>query len=189
MDDPVIQTDSAENCGPVTVSISRKIIAGRESAYEQWVRGITAQALTFPGHMGVNVLRPSPGSREYVTKFRFDNYDHMTAWEESPLRAEWLHKLEDIVESQAEAIRGTGLEFWFSLPELPARHPSPHKMAIVLLVVVFSMLSILNFVFAPVVEGWPAELRLLFLVTVQVILMTYLIMPRVTKFLQGWLYS
>ena len=137
--------------GPVTTSISRKVIPGREADYEAWVQGITAQALTFSGHMGVNVIRPTPPSSEYVSIFRFDTYTHSRDWEESAIRAEWLARLEGITEGEDLVEKGTGLEFWFSLPELPAAHPSPHKMALVLL-------------------------------------MTYLVMPRVTRLLKSWLY-
>lgn len=173
---------------PVTVSISRRVLPGKESEYVEWVRGITAQALTFPGHMGVNVLRPSPGSRDYITMFRFDTPEHVHAWEQSSERAGWLARLDGIVESQSETVRGTGLEFWFSLPELPAKHASPHKMVLVLFVVVYSMLTLLNWLLAPLLEGWPAALRLAAIVSTQVVLMTYLVMPRVTKLLQGWLF-
>lgn len=175
--------------GPVTISIARKVAPGRESDYEEWLRGITADALNFPGHMGVNVIRPTAQSREYVCIFRYDTYDHLRAWEESPVRARWLDQLEGIVEGEEEVRRGTGLEFWFSLPELPAAHPSPHKMALVLLVVVFSLVLLINYVLAPITASWPSPARVLLGVFAQVMLMTYLVMPRVTRLLKSWLYG
>ena len=175
--------------GPVTISIVRRVLPGREPDYEEWVRGITEQALTFPGHMGVNVIRPTGASREYVTIFRFDSYQHSRDWEDSPVRADWLARLQGLTEGEDEVHRGTGLEFWFSLPELPAAHPSPHMMALVLFVVVYVMLTVLNVVLAPLSGDWPGPLRLLLTVLCQVLLMTYLVMPRVTRLLQGWLYG
>ena len=56
----------ADTTGPVTISISRQVIHGREAAYEEWVKGITAEALKFSGHMGVHVIRPTPPSRKYI---------------------------------------------------------------------------------------------------------------------------
>jgi antibiotic biosynthesis monooxygenase (ABM) superfamily enzyme len=139
--------------------------------------------------MGVNVIRPTGASREYVTIFRFDSYQHSRDWEESAVRSEWLLRLQGITEGEDEVHRGTGLEFWFSLPELPAAHPSPHKMALVLFVVVYLMLTVLNVLLAPFTGDWPGPLRLLLTVLCQVLLMTYLVMPRVTRLLKGWLYS
>ena len=180
-----------ENCdsGPVTISIERRVVPGRESDFEAWVRGITAEALKFKGHMGVNVIRPSSGSSNYVTIFRFDNYAHSKAWEGSAVRRQWLDKLEDTIEGDAQIMKGTGLEFWFDLPELPVVRPSPHKMALVLFFTVYSMLLLVNNLLAPFTQGWTMELRLLAGVMVQVPLMTYVVMPRVTRLLKNWLFK
>jgi antibiotic biosynthesis monooxygenase (ABM) superfamily enzyme len=47
------------------MSIARTVVAGRESDYEIWLKGITADAVKYPGHMGVNVLRPRANDKEY----------------------------------------------------------------------------------------------------------------------------
>jgi antibiotic biosynthesis monooxygenase (ABM) superfamily enzyme len=47
---------------------------------------------------------------------------------------------------------------------------------------------ILNTLLAPFTQDWTTSLRLLAGVMVQVPLMTYLVMPRVTRLLQSWLY-
>ncbi len=185
---PGVVAGTADAVGPVTISIARKVVPGREADYEEWVRGITADALRFPGHLGVNVITPSPPAREYVTIFRFDTYEHLAAWKESPVRARWLERLAGIVEGEDEERKGTGLEFWFSLPELPVAHPSPHKMALVLLVVVYSIVLVLKVLLDPVAHDWPYWARSLLGVFLQVVLMTYLVMPRVTRLLKGWLY-
>ena len=175
--------------GPVTVSLSRRVLPGREADYEAWLRGITAEAVTFPGHMGVNVIRPTPPSREYISIFRFDNYQHSRAWEDSAVRARWLGRLEGLVEGETVVKKGTGLEFWFSLPELPSAHPSPHKMALVLLVVVYVLVLALNYLLNPLTVGWSPAARVFLVVASQVGLMTYVVMPRVTQLLKSWLYG
>jgi hypothetical protein len=178
-----------EDSGPVTVSIARRVIAGREADYESWVKGITAEALQYPGHMGVNVIRPTSASREYVTIFRFDTYQHQRDWENSTLRAHWLEQLDGIVEGPDAVRRDKGMEFWFNLPELPAAHPSPHKMALVLFVVVYTLIVLINTALAPLMADWPYLARLLLTVFLQVMLMTYLVMPKVTRLLKSWLYG
>ncbi len=175
--------------GPVTISISRRVKPGKEQQYEQWVQGITAEAVKFPGHMGVNVIRPTPPSTEYVTIFRFDTYEHSMDWEESAIRAEWLARMAGITEGEDAVQKATGLEFWFSLPELPATHPSPHKMALVLLVVVFVLVLAINSLLGPFVSDWSMPLRVFVAVFLQVMLMTYVVMPRVTRLLKSWLYG
>ena len=53
----------------VTVSVSRDVVAGREADYEAWISGITTESSRFGGHLGVNVIRPSLGSRRYTITY------------------------------------------------------------------------------------------------------------------------
>lgn len=189
-----VELSSAPVCQPgdegsVTVSISRKVKRGCEADYERWISGVVDAASTYPGHQGTSVLRPSPQTNhEYVIIYRFDSYSNCRTWEQSQLRQQWLQQLEGLTEGEARTQRGTGLEFWFDLPELPAAKPAPNKMALVLIAVVYVLIMGLNLTFAPWLEPMPLWLRTLCVVVVQVLLMTYLVMPRVTRLLQDWLY-
>jgi antibiotic biosynthesis monooxygenase (ABM) superfamily enzyme len=177
--------------GTITVSISRRVKAGNEAQYELWISGVIEAASTYPGHLGTNVLRPGPmTNHEYVLIYRFDSYTNCQRWEKSALRQAWLAKLENMVEGEPVIRRGTGLEFWFDLPELPVKkHPSPHKMALVLISVVYTLVLMFNLALAPWLEGMQLWQRVLVIVVLQVLLMTYLVMPRVTRLLQPWLYK
>ena len=177
--------------GAITVSISRRVKPGYEAQYERWISGVIEAASSYPGHLGTNVLRPGPmTNHEYVLIYRFDNYCNCQRWEKSLLRQEWLAKLDEMVEGDPVTRRGTGLEFWFDLPDLPVqKHPSPHKMALVLISVVFTLVLIFNLLLAPWLEGMQLWQRVLVIVVLQVLLMTYVVMPRVTRLLQPWLYK
>lgn len=177
--------------GPVTVSISRRVIPGFEAEYETWLHGITRAASDFPGHMGVNILRPSGKTDgRYVLIYRFDSWAHCEAWERSDTRKHWTSQLAGIVEGQAETRRVTGLEAWFDLPEVPAaKHAPQWKMAVVLIVVVFAIVLPLQLTILPLTTAWPHWSRTLLIAVIQVLLMTYLVMPRVTKVLKGWLFA
>lgn len=175
----------------VTVSIARKVTPGREADYEAWIKGISGVAATFPGHLGVNILRPARETEgKYVTIYRFASWEDCQVFQKSPERAEWLERLDDIVEGEAEFKRVTGLEFWFDLPEVPvAAQPSPHKMALTLIVVVYALVLAMNLTLGPLVADWPVWLKVALFVVGQVVLMTYVVMPRVTKLLKGWLFA
>ncbi|MGB0659108.1 MAG: antibiotic biosynthesis monooxygenase [Mangrovicoccus sp.] len=179
--------------GPVTVSISRRVKAGREAEYETWLHGIVEAAADFPGHMGVNILRPSGQTDgRYVLIYRFDTWHHCEAWERSDTRAEWVAKLGDLVEGDSELRRVTGLEAWFDLPEIPLpaqKHAPQWKMALVLVVVVFVVVYPLQLTILPLTQNWPHWTRTLTIAVIQVLLMTYVLMPRVTKALRGWLFA
>lgn len=176
--------------GPVTVQISRRVVPGREADYEDWLHGVIAAASDFPGHLGVNILRPSGKTDgRYVLIYRFDSFAHCDAWERSKTRAAWVDRLDGLVAGEAETRRVTGLEAWFDLPEVPAaKHAPQWKMAITLIVVVFVVVYPLQLAVIPRTVDWPHWARTLTIAVIQVLLMTYIVMPRVTRALKGWLF-
>ena len=95
-----------------------------------------------------------------------------------------------VVEEETEMQQVTGLEFWFNLPGVPVNMvPSPHKMALVLMVVVFMLVLAMNLIFGSVLSDLHMIVRIALVVIVQVMLMTYVIMPQVTRLMHPWLYS
>lgn len=190
MNDPQPNICQPGDEGSITVSISRKVKLGAEQQYELWVSGVVEAASTFSGHLGTNILRPSAATKnEYVIIYRFDSYENCQCWETSALRQTWLDQLSGLVEGHATTKRGTGLEFWFDLPELPVAKPSPWRMSLVLIGVVYILVMLLNVIFSPVLDLMPTWLRTLSIVCSQVLLMTYLVMPKVTHLLKAWLYK
>jgi len=177
--------------GPVTVSIARKAVPGREADYEAWISRVTAEVSHWPGYQGVNVLRPAAATEyAYVTIYRFSTWEQCHAFEKSGERARLLLELEGMVEGEGQVKRVTGLEFWFDLPEVPAQiRPSPHKMALVVTLVAYGVVMGLNVTIGPQIASQPVWLRALIMVTAQVLLMTYLFMPQATRLLRPWLFG
>lgn len=113
--------------------------------------------------------------------FRFDSIEHLDAFERSDFRARMLAEAEPIFAADTAWERMSGLEFWFDPPAgTKVPQPSPHRMALVLIAVVFCLVLTLNQMLGPFMTGWPLALRVLATVTIQVGLMTYLIMPWLT---------
>lgn len=179
------------NHEPVTVSIARRIRPGKEQAYEAWVRQIIAAVSRYPGHLGVAVLRPVPGGRaDYVLVDRFDSLQHQQKWEHSAERARFLESLVDLTEGEEHIQKVSGLEFWFSLPEVPAEAvPHRHKMTLVITLAVFFLGMTLNGLFGDVLQQLPLVMRVAVLSIVQVVVLSYLLMPRLTALLKHWLYD
>ena len=176
---------------PVTISVSRKVAPGKEQAYEEWIRGISQVSAKYTGHLGVNVLRPSDATNgEYVIIYRFDTYENACKWERSKERAEWIERLGPLVQGEAKRKRVTGLEFWFDLPSISVTMvPVKYKMALVLFVVVYVLVLTLATVLRPLLADFPFWGQLLVIIPTQVLLMTYVVMPRVTKLLKNWIYE
>jgi uncharacterized protein len=191
--------------GPITVIVTRTAKKGRIKEFEDWMDGIVHESLKFEGHLGVDIIRPVEQSKpEYVIIFRFNTLDNLLKWEKSQARKDWLEKSKDVVEGEDKVQKLTGLEFWFTPHSAhrteseannnegrsqPVNLPPRYKMAIVTAGIVFVLLYTLIPPIRQLTETLPLLLSDLLGVIIMVFLMTYLIMPSVTRLLKPWLYK
>lgn len=177
---------------PVTVVISRRVKPGCEAEFEQFIAGITQAAMTFEGHLGTNVFRPgTPEDNEYQIIFKFDRASNLRIWQESQCRRQWLARAESLRLEPPTIKVITGLETWFTLPSSKAIIPPPrHKMAAITLFAIFPLIRLVSLIFTPLLELLPFHslLKSLILTAIIVLLMTYVVMPRMTKLFARWLY-
>ena len=172
--------------GMVTVVVRRIAKPGSELELEKVLHGVLEVATKFPGHAGANVFRPQPGSREYVLVFRFDHLEHLMGWEDSPERAEWVARADKLC-VKSTITRASGMEAWFETP--PGALPPPRwKMAVLSWMVAFPVIQILGVTLVPALSQLPALLRGAIVGAVMVGLMTWVLMPRVTRLAAGWLF-
>jgi antibiotic biosynthesis monooxygenase (ABM) superfamily enzyme len=83
----------------------------------------------------------------------------------------------------------TGLETWFTLPGQPgAPPPPPYKMALLTWITIFPLITAIVALTGPLLESLPVAVRLAITTALTVPLMTWVVMPRVTRLLRGWLY-
>ena len=174
---------------PVTVLFSRRVKRGREADFEAWAHDVSAVARQFPGHLGASVLRV-PGSREYHILYTFADHRSMRAWLDSAERRRWLARVSGLIEADRGLQKVTGLETWFKLPgsNAPTMTPPPRwKMWLVSLVAVYPLVLLFQGLLVPRMAGMPLPLRALAFPLVLLTLMTYLVMPVVTRLLHRWL--
>lgn len=188
MTDPQRPTDSGES-GPVTVLVKRRVKPGCEAAYETRLEALMEHTRRQPGYMGGTTMRPKGSVVEYTSVLRFDTLEHLNAFEHSPRRQEFAAEVADLVEADVVWQRQTGLEFWF-VPPLGTVVPQPSRwrMSLLLTGIVFGLITTVSALLGPYLGGLPPSLRMLLVVAVQVVLMTYVVMPHLTRRLARWLY-
>ena len=190
-----------KHSNPVTVIVKRIAKKDKIREFEQWLSGISKEVSRQEGSMGIDIIRPTNNNKsklEYVVIFRFNNYDNLTKWEKSPVRNEWLQKGRKLVEADPDVQKLTGFEFWFtpnfkdeSLSMIPLNPPPRYKMVIVTIPVI----SILLLTLVPQIYiltellSIPFPIRFVIAITITVLLMTYVIMPLLTKVLKSWLFK
>ena len=179
----------SNNNDPVTVVVTRKVKRGRESQYEDWLRRLLNESKSMKGYIGATIQKPSAGSREYTSIFRFDTVDNLRKFEESELRSKYLREVVDYVEADAAWKKYTGLEFWFSPPKgTIVPQPSRLRMALVTIAVVFGLVVSIGQIVNMVAVEVPSYVRLFVTISIEIFLMTYVLMPRITRLLAKWIY-
>lgn len=173
----------------VTAVISHYIRPGREPGYEEWLTGISAAARQFEGHCGLTILRPQPGRTEYVIILRFNKYDNLCNWMKSSERKQWIERAQPLIEKPENVQYLTGLEALVSLPNTASAPPPKHKTAFVTWIGVFVCASILGYFIGPLLAPLPFLLRQAIMTGLVVVLLAYIVMPRLTKLFYKWLHS
>ena len=176
---------------PVTVVVKRVVKSGKEGDFETWLKGATEDLKKFQGYRDITLIRPQTGSAklEYVLVIRFDNYKDLDVWENSEIRNEWMRRAKVFTEN-LDNQRITGLEYWFSIPEIPKTHVPPrYKMAIVTIIAIFPLSTLIGTYVVPYLAWMNSYLRGLVVTVILVSLMTYVIMPYMTKWFSKWLFK
>ncbi|PZG08713.1 antibiotic biosynthesis monooxygenase [Micromonospora craterilacus] len=190
---------TVSHAAPVTVAVARRADPARTDEMVAWMRAGTALAEAFPGFLGAGWVRSAPGSGEWHTLYRFADQDTLRRWEESPQRHWWLTSAQGIVE-HTRIERRTGIEGWFDPPReeiverldaAPTVPPSPPrwKQAVTIWLAFFPLSLTATLLTGRLLPGLPIPARVLVMTLTLTPLMTYLVLPRITRALQWWLHG
>ena len=179
---------------PVTVSITRHVEPDRVDQMIAWVRAGSALAERFPGFLGTGWVRPSADSDEWHMLYRFDSSESLAGWEASSQRTWWLDSAQGLVgESLRE--RRTGIEGWFDPPQeyaaedlsAPATAPPRWKQAVMIWTAFFPLSLAMGVLLSSVAPGLALVPRVLLTTVVMTPIMTYVVLPQLTRRLEWWL--
>ena len=175
---------------PVTVSVFRRVKPPSVRDFEEFLSAIINASMTFEGHLGTNVFRNSdPNNPEYMIVFKFDRRSNLRRWEESQCRRQWLARIESLTIGSPAIEVLTGLETWFTISPRQLIVPPPrYKMAALTWIAIFPLVNIINLLLGSILNSLPSLLRSLFMTALLVTLMTYVVMPRITRLFSRWLY-
>lgn len=174
---------------PVTLVFAHKVKKGKEKLFEKWAHEITKAGMQFEGHLGSNWIKS--GEREYTVIYKFIDLEHSLKWERSKIRKKFLKEAEALLEphGRQRLQKVTGLETWFTLPEKATIKPPPRwKMVIATMIGIYPIGLIYQAYLVPDVKALPLLLRPIALSLILTPVLTYIIMPNLTKLLRHWLY-
>ena len=184
---------NAENPGtprPVTATITQTIDPACENAYEALLSGIQKEAEAFDGFLRREVIKSAAGPHlEYSHVIHFDNETNLRRWQHSSERHKWLSRMSSMAVRTTPLKVLTGLETWFTLSPGESIVPPPrYKMAIITWLAIFPLITLMSYALQPILKDLPIVVRTMAFTLVLVPLMTYLVMPRMTRLFEHWLY-
>lgn len=175
----------------VTVCITRSVRPGCEADFERALHDFVRRSLPLPGQLGVHVMRPAAGSdsRDYGIVRKFRDRAALDAFRTSPEYLEWNQLAVELTEGTGRVEELTGLESWFTLPGANLRPLPKWKMALVTLIGVFPTSLLLGATVGRWTVDWPMFVRALVVAACMVALLTWVVMPLLTRQLHSWLHK
>lgn len=180
---------------PVTAVASFRLGSGSESRFVSFERDVRASLATFDGHLGSQVFEPVPGVQDdTVITFTFDSRAHLDAWLESPERADLLATIEpdldgDRVVNVVDDLAGTlGSSFggWFRTGDA---EPSVKrwKQATIVLLALFPTALTLSLLRRWLLPDLPLVPAVFISNVLGIAVLTWLLMPFLTRVFDAWL--
>ena len=182
--------NNQEHFDPLTVVVSRRVKKGQETEFEKLSSQMTERAASFPGYLGATMFRPSsPEDPEYRIVFKFQDRDSLRKWEESEERTELLEQIEALLVQPSERETTSGIVTWFTLPgQNPVQPPPKWKMTIVSWLALYPAVTVVFALFGDWLAQIPLLIRTMLVTMVVMGLMSYVLMPRMTKWFSFWLF-
>lgn len=175
---------------PVTVVVTRIIKPGCEDAFRAWVDDVRTAVAKYPGYKGLTLHAPRTGEDRWVIVYAFDTGAHLDAWLDSDERARWVARAEALAEGGYTHAAFSGMEPFFALPgaAAPPSPPPKWKMAVITAAVVWPLSQVLGYAVKLAMPDVGASLRGLIVTAVMVALLTWVVMPQLTRWLAPWLF-
>jgi antibiotic biosynthesis monooxygenase (ABM) superfamily enzyme len=170
----------------IHVAITRRVRPGRETEFLQGLREFFQVSYSHSGVYGANLIVPPPGSssRDYGILRTFSDEAERDAFYQSPSYKYWAERARSLTEGEPQYRQLHGLEAGFREAVTP---PPRWKMAVVTFVGVYLVTTLLISVVEPVIRPLPFLLHNAIFNALVVGLLTWLVMPVVTRMARRWL--
>jgi len=170
---------------PVTAVASFRILRGHEAAFERSYEELLELIETFDGFLRAQMFPPVDGVQdETVIVFSFQSREQLDAWLDSDGRGELITRLDEHLDGERQVNVVGGFGGWFSMGRSPVK---TWKQATVVLLALYPTVLALNALLGWLVPDVPYLLVVLIGNVIGVALLSWVLMPRLTRYLDRWL--
>lgn len=170
----------------IHVAITRKVLPGKEEEFKDALRTFLGDSFIHGGVHGAAMLTSLEGreTNEIGILRTFADEQERDAFYNSQLFKDWEAYASTVTE-EPHYRHLSGLEAWFRMPNPPPRW----KMAIATLCGVFPASAFISLTIGNYIQDLPLLVRIFIVAVLMVVMLTWVVMPMVTKILKAWLRS
>lgn len=171
-----------------TLAITHSIKEKDRVEYEKWLKTIIPLAASFPGHLGVNVIRPTHSDEPYTILVRFETVKDLLYWCSSAERKSLIAEVAPLLLKSDLTEIHPGAEFWFTPVNDTRRSPPRWKQYLMTLLVIYPSTNLVSWfwgIFLPQLKG--SNIGHLLNDATVVALVVFVWMPLITRLFHRWL--
>ena len=187
----VEMTTLAEPPGdPITVVRIHYVQQGCEARFETEFNRYLQEFTAIPGNLGLFIFRPGKyHDGVYRVVYKFASRTELDRWHTSPTYLEWIETEKKLTIAPPATKEITGLETWFTLPgQNVVKPPTKVRQAVVTWFAVLPVSIFISLATGPFLDDAPFLIQKMVFVTLLVSLLTWVVMPVVSRIAAPFLY-
>ncbi|MDZ4818236.1 MAG: hypothetical protein SGJ20_04600 [Planctomycetota bacterium] len=173
-----------------STAIVHHVPAPAEEQFRQWQLDITTVAEQFAGYEGTDLYPPGkPESDQWVTVIHFTTEQALNTWLESPVRSEWIKKIQTAIgDFQLQRTQG-GFSLWFAGQSNRdgQQLPPAWKMALTVWLSLYPTVMLLTIFVGQYTAPVGLSFSMLIGNALSVALLQWLVVPVLSRGLRPWL--
>lgn len=175
----------------VTLAVTDHVPLTSKARYEALVDELHQLFQEQDGFLSVDIVRHNrPHQVEYTVLSRWSDDVAVSQWHQNQIILEKLNQIEEITGGTAQYVQAIGLGMWVDHVEgMTPSLPPIWKRIVISVVAVYPMLMLLMTLSAPITGGLPQPAQVLITVIMLSALLTWPIMPWLSKALRPWLMA
>ncbi len=171
---------------PVTAVASFRVRAGHEAQFAQCFEDVLESLQTFDGYLRAQLFPPVDGVQDdTVIVFSFQSREELDVWLKSSVRDDLLAQIDEHLDGEHQVNVVGGFGGWFSMDSVSVK---TWKQAAIVLLGLYPTVLVLNEILGRMIpDSVPYVLDVLIGLVVSVAILSWLIMPKLTRACASWL--
>ncbi len=189
----MMQAFQRQDSSHASLIVEHTVPKGKGLSFRFWHANLTRSAKKYPGFIRTDLCPPVKGrDLKWYSIIHFDTPEHLNQWLKSDDRETLIQAGQDLFESYQFKSFNTGLEGWFSTKtgtEHIGLGPPAWKqnLAVVFGLYPVVMLQSMMFTALGIMHGWSPSIAMLINNLITSSILTWIVMPFVTRLLGFWL--